>query len=83
MASTNNLPLQNGASVTRISWELVDDSLKALDSTALPAAPPDLDKWQSEFGLTIEGRSTVEFIIRAHVIEAKLCTAGMRCPSPH
>ena len=40
MASANNLPLQNGASVTRISWELVDDSLKALDSTALLAAPP-------------------------------------------
>jgi hypothetical protein len=83
MASANNLPLQNGASVTRISWELVDESLKALDSTALLAGPPDLDQWQSEFGLTIEGRSTVEFIVRAHVVEVKLCTTGMRCPSPH
>ncbi|MEP7307596.1 MAG: hypothetical protein ABJA98_19000 [Acidobacteriota bacterium] len=82
MASANNLPLQNGASVTRISWELVDESLRALGSTALLAGPPDLGRWQSEFGLTIEGRSEVEFIIRAHVVEVKLCTTGMRCPSP-
>jgi len=82
MASANNLPLQNGASVTRISWELVDDGLTALDSTALPAGPPDLDRWQSEFGLTIEGRSAVEFIIRAHVVEVTPCTTGIRCPSP-
>jgi len=82
LTSTSNLSLQNGATVSRISWELVDDSLKALDSTRLPTAAPDLDKWKSEFGLTIEGRSTVEFIIRAHVIEATLCTREMRCPSP-
>jgi hypothetical protein len=82
VTSANNLPLQNGAAVSRISWELVDDSLTALNSATLPAIPPDLDKWQSEFGLTLEGRSPVEFIIRAHVIEAKLCASGMRCPSP-
>ena len=82
VTSSNNLPLQNGASVSRISWELVDETHRALSSAALPSTPPDLDKWQSEFGLTIEGRSTVEFIIRAHVVEAKPCTPGIRCPSP-
>jgi hypothetical protein len=83
LTSTNNLPLQNGATVSRISWELVDNTLKALDSTKLPTSAPDLDKWKSEFGLTIEGHATVEFIIRAHVIEATLCTREMRCPSPN
>ena len=82
VTSRNNLPLQNGAGVSRMSWELVDDTQKALDSAALPPAAPDLSKWRSDFGLTIEGRATVEFIIRAHVIEAALCTPQMRCPSP-
>jgi len=82
VTSRNNLPLANGAAVSSISWELVDDSLKALDSTALPLGPPDLAKWRSEFGLTLEGQSTVEFIIRAQVSEATLCTSGTRCPSP-
>jgi hypothetical protein len=82
LTSRNNLPLANGAAVSRISWELVDDSLEALDSTALPLTAPDLTKWRSEFGLTIDGHSTVEFIIRAHVIEATLCTPETRCPSP-
>jgi len=82
LTSANNLPLQNGATVSRLSWELVDDSLKALDSIRLPIGAPDLDKWTSEFGLTIEGHATVEFVIRAHVIEATLCTPEVRCPSP-
>ena len=82
VTSRSNLPLANGATVSRISWELVDDSLKALDSTILPLTAPDLTRWRSEFGLTIDGHSTVEFIIRTHVIEAALCTPQIRCPSP-
>jgi hypothetical protein len=82
VTSAGNLPLQNGAAISRISWELVDDSSRALDSTALPTAAPELERWQSEFGLTVNGQATVEFIIRATVVEARLCTAGMRCPSP-
>jgi hypothetical protein len=82
LTSRNNLALADGAAISRISWELVDDSLKAIDSTTLPSAPPDLTKWRSEFGLTIEGHSTVEFIIRAHVIQAAVCTPETRCPSP-
>jgi hypothetical protein len=80
--SANNSRLQNGAVVARIFWQLVDDSLEALDSTRLPSTAPDLEKWSSEFGLTLEGHDTVEFIVRAHVIEAMLCTGPMRCPSP-
>lgn len=83
VTSRNNLPLPNGAAVSRISWELVDDSLKAIDSPALPVTAPDLSRWRSDFGLTIEGHATVEFIIRAHVIEATVCTPEMRCPSPN
>jgi hypothetical protein len=82
VTSGNNLPLQNGASVTRISWQLADDTRTALTGVSLPAAAPDLRRWTSEFGLTIEGRGTVEYIIRAHVTEATLCTGSMRCPSP-
>jgi hypothetical protein len=82
LTSRNNLPLNNGAAVSRISWQLVDDTARALESTHLPGAAPDLEKWRSEFGLTLEGQATVEFIIRAHVIEAALCTAAIRCPSP-
>jgi hypothetical protein len=82
LTSRNNLPLHNGAAVSRISWQLVDDSSRALDSTRLSSAAPDLDKWRSEFGLTLEGEATVEFIIRAHVVEATLCTPAIRCPSP-
>jgi len=82
VSSGNNLPLHDGAAVSRISWQLVDDSSGALDSTRLSSAAPDLAKWRSEFGLTIEGQETVEFIIRAHVIEAAPCTGEMRCPSP-
>jgi hypothetical protein len=82
LTSRNNLPLQNGTAVSRISWQLVDDTSKALESTRLSSGAPDLDKWRSEFGLTLEGQATVEFIIRAHVIEAAVCTSGMRCPSP-
>ena len=82
VTSASNLPLQNGAGVSRISWQLVDDTHAALAGATLPAAAPDLRTWTSEFGLTIEGQGTVEYIIRAHVTEAKLCTTGMRCPSP-
>ena len=82
LTSRRNLPLNNGAAVSRISWQLVDDTSKALNSTRLSSAAPDLAKWRSEFGLTLEGQATVEFIIRAHVIEAALCTAEIRCPSP-
>ena len=82
VTSSNNLALLIGATVTRMSWKLVDDTLTALTSTKLPAGAPDLDKWRSELGLTLEGQGTVEFIIRAHVTEAKLCTRDMRCPSP-
>ena len=82
VTSSNNLPLLNGATVTRMSWQLVDDTLKALTTTKLPTGAPDLDKWRSEFGLTLEGQGTVEFIIRAHVTEAKLCARDMRCHSP-
>ena len=65
-----------------MSWELVDDSLKALESPRLLKTAPDLDAWRSEAGLTLEGHATSEFIIRAHVIEARPCTDDMRCPSP-
>jgi len=82
VTSRNNLPLPGGSEITRMTWELVDDTHNALDSAALPVTAPDLAKWQSDFGLTIEGRATVDFIIRAHVIEATLCTPGIRCPSP-
>jgi hypothetical protein len=82
VTSRNNLPLPDGSEVSRMTWELVDDTQKALGSDALPLTAPDLSRWQSDFGLTIEGRATVDFIIRAHVIEAVLCTPGMRCPSP-
>ena len=83
LTSSRNLPLHNGAAVSRISWELVDESHTALDSTRLPATPPRLNRWGSGFGLTLEGQGTVEFIIRAQVIEATFCTGEMRCPSPH
>lgn len=82
MTSTRNLPLQNGSEVSRIAWELLDETHTAVDSTALPMGAPDLARWPSGFGLTLNGRSTVEFIIRAHVTEASLCTRAMRCPSP-
>jgi hypothetical protein len=82
LTSRNNLPLSNGAAVSRIFWQLVDDTAKALAGTRLSADAPDLDTWRSEFGLTLEGQATVEFIIRAHVIEAALCTPEIRCPSP-
>lgn len=82
LTSRNNQLLQNGATVSRISWELGDDTLKALHTTSLPSTAPDLNIWQSEFGLTLEGLSPAEFIIRAHAIEAALCTPTMRCPSP-
>jgi hypothetical protein len=82
MDSRNNLPLSNGAAVSRISWQLVDDTSTALDSTRLSGAPPDLTRWRSEFGVTLEGQATVEFIVRAHVMEAMPCTPETRCPSP-
>jgi hypothetical protein len=82
LTSRNNLALANGATVSRISWQLVDDSARALENTRLSSGAPELAKWRSEFGLTLEGQATVEFIIRAHVIEAMLCTSEMRCPSP-
>jgi hypothetical protein len=82
LTSRNNLPLNNGATVSRISWQLVDDTAKALESTRLSSAAPALDTWRSEFGLTLEGQAAVEFIIRAHVIEAAPCTPQIRCPSP-
>jgi hypothetical protein len=82
LTSRNNLPLNNGAAVSRISWQLVDDTARALESTRLSSGAPVLDTWRSEFGLTLEGQATVEFIIRAHVIEAALCTPQIRCPSP-
>jgi hypothetical protein len=69
--SRRNLPLSNGATVSLISWQLDDDRHAAVDGTALSVAPPDLARWRSEFGLTLEGGDTVSYIIRAHVLEVR------------
>lgn len=55
----------------RISWQLDDYSQQALSNTLLTNQPPQLDNWQSNFGLTIESRTSEgQFIIRAHVTSA-------------
>ena len=55
LGSYNNLPLSNGAFVELIHWQLDDPTGTAVSSEALPAAPLDLDAWQSIFGLSIRG----------------------------
>jgi hypothetical protein len=59
-----------------IAWQLDDPTLTALSSEALPTVPPVLADWQSNVGLTIESRSFEggEFLIRAHVTSANLCS---------
>jgi hypothetical protein len=69
VTSTSNLPFETGALVSRISWQLVDASRRALVSASLEDGAPDLSKWKSEFGLTIEGRQAVDFLIRAQVTQ--------------
>jgi len=76
--SYNNLPQPMPgfeAMVDRISWQLDDSTGTVLSSDALPTDAPDLNAWQSTFGLTIEGHSVskknvgvIPFSFRAHVV---------------
>jgi hypothetical protein len=79
LESRRNLRLSNGASVSRISWQLDDETRRALEGEALPPAPPDLATWQSEFGLTLEGGDTVGYIVRAHIIHVSRCRNPSAC----
>jgi len=79
LESHRNLRLSNGASVSRISWQLDDETRQALDDENLPTAPPDLATWQSAFGLTLEGGETVSYIIRAHILEIRWCRGAAAC----
>lgn len=54
-----------------ISWQLDDDTQQALSHLSLTNQAPDLNAWQSWFGLNIHSRSMQgEFMIRAHVTSA-------------
>jgi hypothetical protein len=76
--SYNNIPQPMPgfqATVDRISWQLDDPTGTALSIDALPTDAPDLNAWQSLYGLTIEGHSlskkntgVVPYYIRAHVV---------------
>jgi hypothetical protein len=71
LRSFNNVPLSCGTPVEHIAWQLDDNTGTALSSDALPTEPPDLNAFESLFGLTIQGSSdTCNFFIRAHVISA-------------
>lgn len=67
--SFNNLPLSNGASVDRISWQLNDPSGSVFSSDALPTTAPVLEDWQSIYGLILDGQRG-GYIINAHVTSA-------------
>ena len=54
LASYANLPLVSGIPVQHISWQLDDFSQTAVSSTRLENRPPDIEDWQSIFGLSIE-----------------------------
>ncbi len=77
LRSYNNIfqpPRADGAIVSHIAWQLDDPTARALSSTALSTQPPVLARWQSIFGLTIEGQSLEgfnQFFIRAHVTSAR------------
>ena len=54
-----------------IAWQLDDPTANALDSVALSASPVNLERWQSVFGLTIDGmaggRVPAGYRLRGHV----------------
>ncbi len=84
LRSYNNAPLSSAVTVDHISWQLDDPTATALASDALPTGPPDLSRWQSWFGLSIEGSQVAEpwsqYFLRAAVTEAVLCVGACCLP---
>jgi len=74
LRSYNNLDLPNGVLVDHISWQLDDETATALSSEDLPTAAPNLEDWQSVFGLTITGSDPMDplstYSIRGNVTVA-------------
>jgi hypothetical protein len=74
LRSYNNLKLSNDMLVDHISWQLDDDSCAALSSTDLSAKAPNLDDWESIFGLTLSGSDPSDpfktYMVRAHATKA-------------
>jgi hypothetical protein len=77
LRSYNNLPLSDDITVEHIAWQLDDPTATAIESEALPTAPPVLSDWESIFGLTLQGASIQEpweeYFVRAHVNQAEFC----------
>lgn len=68
MHSYENLPLSSADTVDHISWQLDDPSGTAISSDSLPVVL-DLTKWESDFGLTIDGNEHLDerYFLRGHV----------------
>jgi uncharacterized repeat protein (TIGR01451 family) len=81
LRSYRNVSLNSSVTVDHISWQLDDPSGTALSSDQLPDSPPDLSKWQSDFGLTIEGNESDEdsgnnYFFRGHVDSVSMLNPG-------
>jgi hypothetical protein len=78
LTSSNNLPLHNGAAVSRMSWQPVDDTATRSRAPASGAAPA------LERGDGIGRRSAHDRRVhhQSARVEAALCTIQIRCPSP-
>lgn len=79
LASYNNLPLSNGATVEEIYWALVDPTLSAVSSDDLPTEPPVLADWDPVLGLTMKGEDPADpghrYFIRAYVSSAEIVSS--------
>jgi hypothetical protein len=84
--------LPNGATISHLSWQLDDPTQTALSTAQLPSIAPDLARWQSVFGLMIEGAAcdpfapppppgfpcfTTRFSARARVTSARATAAAL------
>jgi hypothetical protein len=78
--------------VDHISWQLDDQTAKALTDISLPLQPPALKSWKSDFGLTLTGprrqgqgrpREQREWFLRGHVDSIAVADAtSLEAPKP-
>jgi hypothetical protein len=75
--SNHNFPLSTGRSVKTISWQLDDPTQTALTEVVPPLTAPDLARWQSTFGLSLQGDDGTDYSAEYYEIRALVTRAEL------